>query len=562
MSNFEVQVPVPVAPGLGAAVDVTSMGAEKTFVIEGTGDGQIVLDGSHDDTNFFPFAIYDILTDPSPKKITIVLARIRARRISGTGTVSLTASGEAGVVNTFVTLAVPMSNGAGAPSALGTSGMIRTAAVIGPYVGIIGIEASGNGGITFDPVVTFNTGQSDFKTFDGAYSSARVRRYNARETPIPIVTVGASAAGSAATCGCDCIENTYKTEDDFTSLPSNNPNWQTIGLVESIPAQGGAWRLSVTADPGGVAQSLMTGASRTIAFASNTGAIPNPPLSIRARLYVSDADPNGKVLFTAGLADLAHDVFLAIGAGGLFPGPPQWFALVNDGVNPLVAVPTGVPLHTTCETAQTFRIEQDTSGNVTFFIDDQNLGTFPVPAASRQHLYAPAANVERQIAAASGFMVVDFFCAAEGRVCLDDPGVFPFPGGGDWIQSESNRTSNDFSTVNVGGYDLIQNVSFVTGGNFIIGWAAISCENDTAGAEVLFRFTIDGAPVPGSEVAVTCPTADTPFAIPVILPKTMVAPGSHTIALEWGVSAGTGKILSGTKPTQEYAAMTIAEVAV
>jgi len=562
MANFEVQIPVPGIVGAGVAVDVSSMGAEKTFVIEGAGDGQIVLDGSHDGANFFPFVIYDILTDPSPKKIPIVLFRVRARRISGAGAVSLTVSGEAGVVNTFVALAVPTGNGAGSPSSVGASGMVRTVAVIGPYSGTIGIEASGNGGATFDPVVTFNTQQSNFQTFEGAYSSARVRRYDSQEDPVPLVTIGASGAGSAATCGCECVEGIYKIQDDFDAIPDDNTKWLKIGLVESIPAQGGAWQLSVTPGNEGVVQSLVSGASRTIAFASNTGAIPNPPLSIRAKLYVSDANPNGKLLFTAGLADLAHNVFLAIGAGGSLPGAPQWFALVNDGVNPLTAVPTGVPLHTTCKTAQVFRIEQNADGNVTFFIDEQNLGTFPVPPASRLHLYSPAANVERQTVDDSGFMVVDYFCAAEGRVCLDDPGSFPFPGTGDWIQSESNRTSNDFSTVNIGGYDLIQNVSFVTGNNFIIGWAGISCEQDTAGARILFRFTIDGVPVPGSEVAVTCPTADAPFAIPVILPKTMVTAGSHTIALEWSVSAGTGKILSGTKPTEGYAAMTIAEVAV
>ncbi len=250
MPNIFVTIVVPSpGPATSAPVDTSDMAGRKTLVIEGTGDGLVTIEGSHNGSNFFPIVIFDIFTDPFPRTVTAVLRTLRARRLTGAGAVTITISAPGGFPNTFGTFLVPPGSTTGPTLSLGSNGELRTVAVIGNYSGVIGIEAAGNGGIVFDPVVTFNTQRTDVQNFVGGYQAARIRRYQTQDDGEPLVTIGVEGdAGGGEVplleeltnlAGSDLVQGEVvriSANDSISrSRADSAPNAQgTIGVVSSV----------------------------------------------------------------------------------------------------------------------------------------------------------------------------------------------------------------------------------------------------------------------------------------------------------------------------------------
>jgi hypothetical protein len=284
-------------------------------------------------------------------------------------------------------------------------------------------------------------------------------------------------------------------------------------------------------------------------------------MSLKARIYFTPSAEVDGVIAIAGLIDIAHNFILAV-VTQTVSGVLQWsFLLIAGG--PQQVVPTGIPVATTFEDAQLIELSQRPDGTVDLRFDSVFIGNFPVPPAFLSHLYAPGVSTVRNNPVSSGAITVDLLCISEGYVPLEDPGQSSLVTTGDWIQSDSNRTGGDFSTTETVNWDLILNITMAVQQNSsLIAWATISCENDTVGEIVRFRITVDGVPVPSAVGSETAASADEPFSVAMVMEKFQVAAGVRTIALEWQVSGGTGRILAMTKPTEEMAAMLVAEVGV
>ena len=221
-------------------------------------------------------------------------------------------------------------------------------------------------------------------------------RYAIDGTVICVLAGGGAAGGG---CGdCECAKKVYRVEDHFDSEPTNNPHWMIIGDVKLVPAQGGAWRLTVA--PGGNQnQSIAVRAARSIAFAGNTGAVPNPPLVFFGEGYYTPGPNVGDGFAAFGLVDFAHNFVLA----AVTAGPGNTWALLAQAGGPQTFTPTGIPVGDSCENTNTFEVRQQADGNVRLLINGIDLGIIPVDAVFRAHLYSVVCFIQGP----SAFAIVD-----------------------------------------------------------------------------------------------------------------------------------------------------------
>lgn len=217
MSNLFVDLPVPATPGTaGAAVDVSTMGAVHSFVVEGPERGSVLIEGSQNGTDFSPIRTVNLVRDPAIMSVFGAFAYLRVKRLAGIGAITVAAGGEVVTGNVFLAdpIVVPVSRGSDGPIVdISTTPPIKTVTLTGSYQGAIVVLVS-NDGSTFNPVAEFNTGGAQTISFRGIYRYIRLRKVG--NTAQPIVRFGATSlagAGGGATLTFD--EDFGLTETDF-----------------------------------------------------------------------------------------------------------------------------------------------------------------------------------------------------------------------------------------------------------------------------------------------------------------------------------------------------------
>jgi hypothetical protein len=213
MSNVFINLPVPVAPGIGPAVVVSGIAPQKSLVLEGPGgllpaetgaNGVLILESSQDGVHFAPLLTLNLLADPRVPPFAVVCSHMRIRRAAGFGgNVILGVAGESSSSNVFGAFVVP-GDGAGVPLDTSTLGIRKTVIVIGPYSGVLVIEGSADAGATYDPVLTCDSKNSGVYVFSGIWEDMRVRRVG-NTTGVPIVTVGGHPGGGGAAGVNSCL---------------------------------------------------------------------------------------------------------------------------------------------------------------------------------------------------------------------------------------------------------------------------------------------------------------------------------------------------------------------
>jgi hypothetical protein len=214
MANLFVNLPVPSTPGVGAPVLVAGIGPEKSFVIDGPmgikaepsgSEGVLSIEISNNGATYSPFRTIDLLADPEIPTCRVVAFAMRVRRLagfSGPGT-TLAVGGEATLSSLFTPLVV-VGSGTGPGADVSAFGVRKTVSVSGNYVGAMVIEGSQNGGATYDPIITCDTGNSETFVFDGVWQLMRVRRIGS-SVGSPTVSVGGhpmATGGGAAFNSC------------------------------------------------------------------------------------------------------------------------------------------------------------------------------------------------------------------------------------------------------------------------------------------------------------------------------------------------------------------------
>jgi hypothetical protein len=205
MANVFLQIPVPTTPGVGAAIDVSGIGPEKSIVLSGPGgalpaesgaEGTVVLEVSQDGSHFAPYKLIDLVADPRIPSFVVVCSHVRVRRTIGFGgNVTLALGGESTSSNLFGTILVPGS-GVGVPLDTSALGVRKTVVVSGQYVGNLIIEGSVDGGTKFDPIITCSTQNSASYVIQGIWQYMRVTRVGGVGGS-PIATVGGHPIGGA-----------------------------------------------------------------------------------------------------------------------------------------------------------------------------------------------------------------------------------------------------------------------------------------------------------------------------------------------------------------------------
>jgi hypothetical protein len=214
MANIFVNLPVPIAPGIGTAVLVAGIGPDKSLVLEGPGgvapslsgaNGVLVLEASENGVHYAPLLTLDLLQDPHVPSFTAVAAWMRIRRASGFGgNVIVGIGGESTSSNLYAAIVVP-PNDTGVATNVSALGVRKTVVVSAQYDGVLVVEGAVDAGATYDPLLTCDSHNSAVYVFVGAWQFMRVRRVGSL-VGSPSVTVGGHPIGGSGSAGVNsCI---------------------------------------------------------------------------------------------------------------------------------------------------------------------------------------------------------------------------------------------------------------------------------------------------------------------------------------------------------------------
>lgn len=201
MSNLFIALVVPVGPGIGASVDTSALGSDKSIVLVQDSSAaqppsKIVLLGSNDaGATFVP--IWS--TENPTATIRGVYQAMCAQRINSGPAASCRIGAEQNAANVFATIAVPTTPN-GVEAFLDSSGMgsVKTLALTGPYTGTLSVEGSNTDGSSYESVALFNTGGGRAITIDGVYGRLRARAFSFGGSPVLSVGTEPAVSGSGA----------------------------------------------------------------------------------------------------------------------------------------------------------------------------------------------------------------------------------------------------------------------------------------------------------------------------------------------------------------------------
>ena len=192
MANIFLNVPVVV--GVGAPVDISAMGAEKTIVVAGALTGALTLEIS-EDAGVSWSQIYTF-TKTGNKVLSFAANRIRARSSTGGGVVNIGANDDGGL---YVVIPPPPMNGVGVAVDISALGHFTTVAAQGDFGGgVIGIQVSENG-VDFSEFATFADPDSVTNMMVGDFVRAVSRGAGVVGAPYaPVLSMGAINDSAAA----------------------------------------------------------------------------------------------------------------------------------------------------------------------------------------------------------------------------------------------------------------------------------------------------------------------------------------------------------------------------
>lgn len=130
--NIFVSLPVPVSNGVGAAVDVTTMGLLKTILVTGTTfQATVTVEVSEDGVIWSPLASF-LSPDVHDVEVAACWLRVKIDGHNG-GPLPLVGVGSTGTGTKCVSLPVPVADGVGAAVDVSTFGSFKTF-IVGPSV--------------------------------------------------------------------------------------------------------------------------------------------------------------------------------------------------------------------------------------------------------------------------------------------------------------------------------------------------------------------------------------------------------------------------------------------
>ena len=209
MANVFLDLPVPVADGVGAAIDTSTLGKTRTFTIQGDLDGasitvEISNDGGVDFVPLLSFAA-------GGKKTVKVAAQFTRVRVVGSGG-AVAANCDVGsndVGGQFLNLPATAGDGTGAPVDVSALGTFNTAIVTGDFTGQIELQISEDG-VDWTTCFTFTAPDQKSKAFVAQFmrtvrSQSNLATPGTAEVDIGAINDTGGGGGGAAGGGSACL---------------------------------------------------------------------------------------------------------------------------------------------------------------------------------------------------------------------------------------------------------------------------------------------------------------------------------------------------------------------
>lgn len=191
MANLYFSLPI-VANGVGAPVDVSAAGAEKTIVVQGTSVGIVTIEISCD-AGVSWCELYTFF-GTGKKVISFAANRMRVRQAGTPTAAPFTLEVDVGANDNggnFVTIPPPPANGTGATVNITALGSFTTLIAQGTFGGgVIGIQISENG-IDFAECATFSAAGCESKSMVGDFARAVSRGAKPGVPFAPVLSMGA-----------------------------------------------------------------------------------------------------------------------------------------------------------------------------------------------------------------------------------------------------------------------------------------------------------------------------------------------------------------------------------
>lgn len=256
MANVFVPLPSPAGNGVGAAVDVSTLGSPKTIIVDGTFSAAITIEMSNQlvPTSFALVAYLD-----APGEVTVPLAARHMRvRVSGYGGGAPDVRVGADQVDAgFATLVVPPAPGPGASVDTSAVPGLRTVQVGGTFDGSLIIEIS-NDGVNWVQHLSFDRPGQQTAEFVSSFMRARRTAVGGAPTVnVAGVPQGGGGTGSIASnvlipqgSGAENVRYWRSFGDDFLGTGTLANPYRTLRRADlDVPefidvAKQGRWRLN------------------------------------------------------------------------------------------------------------------------------------------------------------------------------------------------------------------------------------------------------------------------------------------------------------------------------
>jgi hypothetical protein len=247
MASQFIQIPAPAGNGSGAAVDVSTFGATKTFVVSGSwvltpqitiefNNATVAANGGWQAIKTFQGA-GSITVDVACKWVRVSITNFR-----GGAAPEVNVGGESDGT-TLLSLPVPTGNGHGAAVDVSALGLFKTAQVALAFRGSLIVEISTDGGATWGQQFAFSMPGAGSAIFSADFMRVSRNGVPANSPGTPVVNIGACEIGGGGAGGIDL---------DNAGVPLAGGPFTLLNLVgaTAVDDGGGEATITVTATPG------------------------------------------------------------------------------------------------------------------------------------------------------------------------------------------------------------------------------------------------------------------------------------------------------------------------
>lgn len=319
MANQFVALPAPAGNGSGAAVDVSTFGAQKTFTVADAAGAFVTIEMSNQlvPTNWAPV----VTLSRGERTINIAARWMRATVSNYQGGVPIVNIGGDDSGASFATPVAPPANGAGVAIDVSALPPFKTVHIATAFQGALQIQISEDGGATYATALSFNSPGQQSAQFAASFIKVTRNGVPGTASGAPIVNIAATESPGVPAGDGSGVD----VEDEGVPIVTPATTLDFVGAGVTVTSGGGG--VATVTIPGAA------GASASWPYGDGS----DGPLHITiGNTFVMDRDYN----WTTVLIDVGGTLVTANTAGSVAAGGYVPFASVsfeNNGT--VIAMP-------------------------------------------------------------------------------------------------------------------------------------------------------------------------------------------------------------------------------